>query len=245
MNRPEHNKDICKIFYQELSYKKIGIGFDSYCLLTDALIISIDHSNPARDQDLFSALERRLVISNTGNNVQLPSFNSLVSLGAGTHRYYNHQGFFFEEQDNVKRRKRWLIGRDEILIPSVAAAFNLSVNDQKAVMISCIAYYIHMIGDVQKGSLKSMCQLGNYESLLCDFSNSLEIAGLCTSGVKSKAFADKIKVVSNDDQWVSMTNKTPFRAYSCLMKYLRNNVPDVVKELTGQYPRDTDIIRNV
>ena len=245
MNRHGHNKDICKIFYQESAYKKIGIGIESYYLLTDALMIAIDHSNPAYDKKIFSELERRLGISNTGTNVHLPRFDSLASLGAGTHRYYNHQGFFFEEQNNVKRRKRWLIGRDEILIPSGAAAFNLNVNDQKAVMIACIAYYIHMIGDIHEGSLRSMRQLENYERLLCDFSNSLGATGLCTSGVKSKAFADKIEMVSKDAFWIALTNENPSRAKSCLMRYLCKNVPAVVKELTGQYPRETYIIRNV
>ena len=243
MDRHGHNKDICKIFYQEKSYKRIGIGIESYYLLTDALVIAIDHSNPAHHKKLFSELEKRLNNSKTGSNVQLPSFYALKSLGAGTHRYYNHQGFFFEEPDNEMRRERWLIGRDEILIPSTAVAFNLAVNDPKAELIACIAYYIHMIGDIQEGSLKSMHRLDNYRKLLCSFSNDLETAEVYNAGEKAKAFASKIKTVSTEESWVSLTVEKPNYANLFLKRYLRNNVPEVLKELTGKYPRDMEITK--
>lgn len=243
MNRHGHNKDICEIFYQEKSYKRIGIGIESYYLLTDALVIAIDHSNPAHHKKLFSELEKRLSNSKMGNNVHLPSFSALKSLGAGTHRYYNHQGFFFEDPFNEMRKERWLIGRDEILIPSTAAAFNLTINDPKAGIIACIAYYIHMIGDIQEGSLKSMYQLGNYQKLLRKFSNDLETAGVYNAGEKMKAFASKIKTVSTGESWVSLTVEKPNLANFFLKRYLRNNVPEVLKELTGKYPREMEIIK--
>ncbi len=243
MNRHGHNKDICEIFYQEKSYKRIGIGIESYYLLTDALVIAIDHSNPAHDKKIFSELEKRLGNSKSGGDIQLPSFKSLKSLGAGTHRYYNHQGFFFEDPFNEMRKERWLIGRDEILIPSTAAAFNLTVNDPKARIIACIAYYIHMIGDIQEGNLKSMNQLDNYRKLLCSFGDGLETAGAYTAGEKTEAFTSKIKIVSTGESWASLANEKPHRANFYLKRYLRNNVPEVLKELTGKYPKDMEIIK--
>lgn len=187
-----HNADILEIIYGFSDYNKFieeyGSESDivlSYWIVSDSAAFAIDEQGMGKNEDKYASLQKNVATSKTGASLILPSYSKFPSIGGGSHRAYNHQGFYwnYDERTDLegvnKYLERWLLGRDKILIPCVATAFGLSIGDAKAEVIAVIVYYSHMIGDLLEGTERSVQQMTNitsYYYLMMNLESDLQIA---------------------------------------------------------------------
>lgn len=249
MNRRGHNLDIAKIFYENKKWRHIGSGQLSYFILTDAMLFSIDHSNPNKNKKLYKNLGDNLKKTPHGKHISLPSFSDLASLGAGFHRYYNHQGFYYDytvahpQQDpnEIKRKREWRLRRDEILIPCVGAAFNLQPQDARTIIIAILAYYIHMASDLRSGKTDQMVPINTFDKLLLDFYNAL-IRNLNADMINQYSafthFLNEIERVAFSEIWKNLSTSQPQSAHIYFLRYLEKHIPDIIQEFTTKRPKD-------
>ena len=65
----------------------------SYYLLSDSLMVAIDHSYKWKPSWKLQSIRCNLKNTKTGKEIAVPEDYELSSLGGGYHRAYNHQGF--------------------------------------------------------------------------------------------------------------------------------------------------------
>ena len=146
--------------------KKTDVNNTTYSELEkqDAADDDIINTN-TRGSEKYNDIKRNLMQLGQTNlsGYGIPNLNAasgFFSLGVGKHRFYNHQGFYADENgrygDNEKRIQRWTAGK-KLLIGCIRAA--LSCTPQTAEVIAVIAYYAHMVGDLAEGAQSSMEQM--------------------------------------------------------------------------------------
>lgn len=176
-----HNDQILNSIYGFSNGWNTMKGYDNttqvkYYLLSDAAYVAIDYNGVSNTNKLDSidANLKKLGVDST-----LINRADYTSIGMGTHRAYNHQGFdydYFSEgaANAAKKQARWSAGKD-LMIKTAKSAYNL--NDNQANVLAREIYYVHMLGDLQEGSVKSiklMGRIGEISGLLDDFELSLK-----------------------------------------------------------------------
>lgn len=160
-----HGNDILYVLYgyqdeNELESRGTDKEKMGYYIVRDALAFAIDEQGMGKTENEWRQLKEKVSKTEMGSKINLPSYSEFPSLGGGSHRAYNHQGFYFDYRDEEdKYLKRWELGRDKILIPCVSAAFDIPLGDYRAEALSIIFYYIHMLGDLYEGTDRSVSQL--------------------------------------------------------------------------------------
>lgn len=222
---------------------------ESYEILSYAATYAIDYNGTRQsNQPNYKKLQEN--INKTSHPFVLPNISEFTSLGQGTHRAYNHQGFYYQYEERTvtiweneesieenKYRRRWLLGRDELLIPATAAAFGLDLNDPRAEVIAIFAYYSHMIGDVAAGeesSIKQMGKLSEFFSLLQELKRESKIA-MDRTGRTSQNF-DNMYI---DVDYVSTIAITQFSDPTESYRYIRSRFmekyfPKIIEDLLGK-----------
>lgn len=249
MNSKGHNTDIGSVVYEYDSWsrisKKASEGMKlSYYILTNALMISIDHSLPQKDSHTYNQLWINTHKAAPSINIEFPDIRSLGSLGGGTHRKYCHQGFFPENLCG-SRKEIWEFRRDNILIPSTAIAFNIDRDNPATTIIAIIGYYLHMLGDLYAGDSKHMNGINSYSKLLLKFSEDLNLlAGridACHSNLDtliSKLYGAAHHQTTKRYSSYDATGKM----YHFSRDYLRKSVPPVIEELISIRPQNIDLL---
>ncbi|WP_300792468.1 hypothetical protein [uncultured Bacteroides sp.] len=193
---PRHNTDIGAILYGIDTWKDMQKHGQSnyndllsYYIVSDAVVFAVDYQAIGdNSSEKYESLKEN--IGKTSHPFSLPNKAEFITTGGGSHRAYNHQGFYFNylanyefmgisEEAAQKRQQRWELGRDKVLKPSVAAAFGLGFNDPRVELISVFAYYAHMIGDLAEGeqsSKEQMKELSTYSGLLSSFIKDINSA---------------------------------------------------------------------
>ena len=193
---PRHNADIGAILYGIDTWKDMQRHGQSnyndilsYYIVSDAVVFAVDYQAIGdNSSEKYESLKEN--IGKTSHSFSLPDKSEFITTGGGSHRAYNHQGFYFNylanfafmgisEEVAQKRQQRWELGRDKVLKPSVAAAFGLGFDDPRVELISVFAYYAHMIGDLAEGeqsSKEQMKELSTYSGLLSSFIKDINTA---------------------------------------------------------------------
>lgn len=244
-----HNTDIGAIIYGIDTWKQMEKhGKDnyndllSYYIVSDAVVFAVDYQAIGdKSAEKYDSLQKN--IQNTSHSFILPDRLSFITTGGGSHRAYNHQGFYInyvEKQKYLnisedvaqKREQRWKLGRDEVLIPAVAAAFGLERTDPRAELISVFAYYAHMIGDLAEGEQSSKAQmkdLSTYSGLLTTCINDIRNAA-------SKCFQQSLILQSFYQSAESLSrtitkNNDNSLSYFEVKALLQRYVPLIIREL--------------
>ena len=197
-----HNTDIGYILYGYSTWEEMQKAPNnvqlSYFIVSDAAVFAIDYQAIGDNgSDKYNELQQN--INKTSKSFKLPDISSFITIGGGSHRAYNHQGFYYNylnaakytnnsEEDALKRNERWDLGKNKILIPSIECACNLNQKDPRAELIALFVYYTHMIGDLAEGkpsSISQMKDISSYYRLLSSFISDLETASRKCSQYKS------------------------------------------------------------
>lgn len=163
----------------------------SFEIMSSGVAFAIDEQGMGKSVALYRKFEENISSTKQGKNYTLPAYSEFPSLGGGRHRAYNHQGYYWDYRDkyidsdgksvstekvreasnydtNVatdgwtnKYLERWIMGREKILKPAVASAFNLEVEDYRIEPIAIMFYYAHMLGDLYEGARASINQMGD------------------------------------------------------------------------------------
>ena len=222
---------------------------NSYEILSEAATYAIDYNGTRQsNQPSYKKLQEN--INKTSHPFILPDISEFTSLGQGTHRAYNHQGFYYqyEERSTIswengesieenKYRKRWILGRDKLLIPATAAAFGLDLNDPRAEVIAIFAYYSHMLGDVAAGeesSIKQMGKLSEFFSLLQELKRESKLA-IDRTGYTSQNFNNMYINIDHVSTLAITQFSDPVAAY----RYIRSRFmilyfPKIIGDLLGK-----------
>ena len=189
-NEFDHNTDIGAVLYGIGSWKEMAKQDTntllSYYIMSDACYFAVDYPVGNRDY-LYQDLQNN--INQTKHKFVLPDIRTLyVSVWGGKHRIYNHQGFYFnyeeaQQSGNLKidmplatyREKRWMIGRDQVLIPAAASAFGLSKEDPRAEVVALFAYYAHMLGDTFEGDTSEMQTIKDMRGLISELEREVNV----------------------------------------------------------------------
>ena len=208
-------------------------------------MISIDHSSPKKNQHTYNQLRINTKRANSYADIEFSDLDSWKPLGGGTHRKYCHQGFF-PEDSYKERREVWEYRRDNILIPSIAIAFNIEKDSPATVIISLIGYYIHMLGDLYEGERRYMGNINSYSKLLSSFSKELKCLSERVPVPHSKmdSMIETIHKASHHQTTIKYSDSCNTGImYQYSKAYLRKTVPCVIKELIGIRPRDINLIK--
>ena len=180
--------------------KKTDVNGITYSELEqqDAADDDIINTN-TRGSEKYNDIKRNLMQLGQTNlsEYHIPNLNAasgFFCLGVGNHRFYNHQGFYADEEGlyekNEKRIQRWTAGK-KLLIGCIGAA--LSCQSQTAEVIAVIAYYAHMVGDLAEGaqsSIKQMEPINTIQGLLTQLFLNLNKA------LEKSSFADDSEIKS-------------------------------------------------
>ena len=133
----------------------------AYYALSNAASIAIDYNGSTGQSSTLVNLKSNL--QDLGIDTDwMPNQDDFVKLGGGKHRAYNHQGFGDRYYQDAAKAKRWKLGRDEILIPTVQKTLNVDITAAK--LISLQIYYSHTFGDLVEGQLSSIRQMVDLSS---------------------------------------------------------------------------------
>ncbi len=250
MNSREHNTDIGAIIYEYDSWSCISKNASegmklSYYILTNALMISIDHSQPQKDSHTYNQLRINMHKANPSTDLEFPDILSLGSFGGGTHRKYCHQGFFSKGL-NEYRKNIWEFRKNSILIPAVAIAFNIDKDNAVTSTIAIISYYLHMLGDLYTGNSRYMDNINSYPKLLHKFSEDLKSAaeGITCNHSKLDIMINTLDKVAYHPTTIKYSNQYNTGAMYHLSKnYLKNSVPAIIEELISIKPHDIDLFQ--
>lgn len=243
-----HNADILEIIYGYTDYDKFineyGTDSDivlSYWIASDSAAFAIDEQGMGKTEDKYNSLQANVSASKTGASLILPFYSQFPSTGGGSHRAYNHQGFYWNYDERTdteggnKYLERWMLGRDEILIPCIATAFGLSVGDAKAEAIAVIVYYSHMIGDLFEGTERSVQQMTNitsYYYLMMNLESDLQVA-LWKCGGEALQYFNNLKM--NDQFYHCRLSLRSCRsrstAFFIAKRFLREKISPIILRL--------------
>lgn len=182
-------------------------GYDNvtklrYYAISDAAYVAIDY-NGVTNSNKLKAIGNNL--KKLGVESEPIDIANYPSLGMGTHRAYNHQGFDYDyiregAANAAKKQARWATGK-QLMISTAKKAYNLT--DVQANVLAREQYYIHMLGDLQKGSTKSikaMGKIGEIGGLIDDYDLSLRSYAIeisATNPSQSKQILKQAKKLSN------------------------------------------------
>lgn len=248
MNSKGHNTDIGAVIYEYDSWSRISKNASegmklSYYILTNALMISIDHSQPDKDNHTYNQLGINTSKANPSINIELPDIKSLGSFGGCTHRKYCHQGFF-PKNLNGYRKEIWEFRRDTILIPAVAVAFNTDKYNPVTTIIAIISYYLHMLGDLYTGDSKYMDNINSYSKLLLSFAEDLELIAVKVNSSNLNIMINTLKAGSNKIKEMYGAINYVGQMYHYSKRYLRKSVPIIIEELISIRPHNIDLLHH-
>lgn len=177
MNTDDHNRHIGHVLFGYPDYDSMEDQLENsretllaFYIISDAVCIAVDFSKRENNtRKKYDELVKNLKEKNNGISVPIPGYNEFGSLGAGTHRRYNHQGFYYEYEDDPKKNERWKLGRDKLLIPSTRVAFGYEKDEKEVQLIACIAYYTHLFADMIKGETESLFPINEPIPLFHEF----------------------------------------------------------------------------
>ena len=153
-----HNQQIGDAIFRIATWAEMSRKSDSvkikYYIATNAASIAIDGKLNA-----YSNLIENVSKLNPSIADKLPDLKDLKQLSGGSHRFYNHQGYYNDYGLDVNRTKIWVTNRDNILRPSVAAIYGIHENSGLTDIFSSQIYYTHLFGDLQEGKIRSINQM--------------------------------------------------------------------------------------
>lgn len=260
-----HNADILYIIYGSPNYNSFEKKSSpdvrlSYWIVSDASAFAIDEQGMGKNREKYKNLQENVQKTRTGANYVFPTSSEFPSIGGGSHRAYNHQGFYYdyreravENDDGIVTNKyldRWELGRDEILIPAVAAAFGIEMNDQekvKAEAIAIIVYYSHILGDLYEGSEKSVKQLGyvsKYYFMLMELESNLYD---CLHRMGGEAFT-YLESLRTSDQFVKIRRsvrncRSRSSAYYFTRDFMHREMTVIIEKILGSTIDNLSIVR--
>ena len=243
-NDNDHNTDIGAIIYKAPNWKEMKKKDQntllSYYILSDAAYFAIDYPVGRRD-DVYPELQDN--INRTRNKFVLPPLQILYfSTWGGKHRMYNHQGFYFNYEEAQKtgklktdaqtassRMNRWLIGRDQVLIPAAASAFGLALNNPKSEIIALFAYYAHMIGDVFHGDTKDMSKIKSFRGLCAEFERECDFA--FSKGNTTKPNSLQYLYEELREKRENMDDSSLYPVYLDIKNIMGIYIPQIIQEM--------------
>ncbi len=254
-NAEGHNEDILYIIYDSSDYysfakKSSPDVLHSYWIVSDASAFAIDEQGMNKDQKKYKDLQDNVKKTRTGFDYSFPAYSEFLSIGGGSHRAYNHQGFYYDYRDRTMKGEdgietnkyldRWELGRDKVLIPAVAAAFGIERNEQqivKAEAIAIIVYYSHILGDLYEGSERSVNQLGhiaNFYFMLMELESDLYD---CLKRVGGDAFA-YLEELRMNDQFRKIRRsvrscRSRSSAYHFTRNFMNREMPVIIEKILG------------
>ena len=251
-----HNEDIGYIIYGFSEYdnffsKASKDELMSYWIVSDATAFAIDEQGMGKTKEKYDALQNNIKTTRKGKTLILPPYSDFPSTGGGNHRAYNHLGFYWDyrdrevEQDGKTKNPyldRWIMGRDKILIPSVAVAFDLNIDAPEAEAIAVIAYYCHMLGDEYQGKTSQMTTMPSFYFMLSQLKTDLMIAlkktGRITFFYNEPIMNDKFKKI----QYSVRSCKSKETAFFRSREFMRIEMPIIIEKLIGK--KISDIVLN-
>ena len=207
-----------------------------YYVVTDAAYVAIDYNGITNSNKLLNIKKNLSQL-----DVDFDQINSIdyPSLGMGSHRAYNHQGFDYDYinagvANAVKKQSRWNQGKN-LMIQTAQKAYDFS--DIQANIFAREQYYIHMLGDLQEGtarSIKTMGKTGSVSGLLDDFAQSLNDYAKSVKSIDSKnsriihQHADEILEISK--KYSKLTDVTEDSRIAA-RTVMNNDLSDEIKKL--------------
>ena len=99
-----HSEDIAYIIYGYENVKTLEKKASSYELLSFRIVsyataFAIDERENGRTSNTYEAFLGLASTTKTGKTLALPSYSYFPSISMGTHRAYNHQGFYWDYRD--------------------------------------------------------------------------------------------------------------------------------------------------
>ena len=249
-NSRGHNEDLLYIIYGYEDYdtfeKKVSDSEKlSYWIVSDATAFAIDENGMGKTKDKYQSLQDNLKSTTKGKSLLLPPYSDFPNTGGGQHRAYNHQGFYWDysnkwiEQNDERINpylNRWILGRDKILIPSVAVAFGLNIGAPEAEAIAVITYYCHILGDEYQGKTNQMETIASFYYMLSQLKYDLMDAIKKVGGVPFYYYNNEI--VMNDIfgrvQRSVRSCKSKETAFYIAKKFMRNEMPIIIEKLIGK-----------
>ena len=219
-----------------------------YYAVTDASFLGIDYNGISNSRKLSNLVDN---LAELGVDTQSINAIDYPSLGMGTHRAYNHQGFDFDYikegvANAAKKQARWSRGR-QLMIDTVANAYNF--DNIKSNIFAREQYYVHMLGDLQKGSARSiklMGRIGEISGLLDDFAQSNRTFAQSiseTNHVQSRIineYADELSGIARSyTKYTGVTDESR-RAAKALMN---DELSDVIRRMNDSL--DIDILPQI
>lgn len=215
-----------------------------YYAVTDASFLGIDYngiSNSKKINNLVDNLAALGVSSQAINAIDYPS------LGMGTHRAYNHQGFDFDYVKSgvanaAKKQARWDKGR-QLMLDTAASAYDF--DNIQSNIFAREQYYVHMLGDLQEGSarsIKPMGKIGEISGLLDDWAQSDRVFAQSiakSNPVQSRIineYADELAGLSKG--YTSFTGVTE-ESRSAAKALMNNEISDWIKRQNASLDIDT------
>ena len=243
-NSESHNNDIGQCIYgidswNEMKKQPNHVKYSFY-IVSDAVAIAVDfRGGQNTNTRKYNYLQEN--IWKTSSPFSLPEISSFERIPGrvGDHRDYNHQGFYAEysssDYENADfKKRRWELGRDQLLIPAVASAFGLNVSDPKAELIALFAYYTHMLGDVFEGveaSKNQMRGISDYYSLLCSFTKESKVAYDKCGGKNSSTFYSFMKNIEGLKRTITGNNASCIQAYNLIKHSYKTYIPQILRGL--------------
>ena len=249
-----HNKDLGYIIYEIIEYNKFETEASkdellSYWIVSDATSFAIDENGMGKTKYKYQSLQDNLKSTTKGKSLILPPYSEFISTGGGNHRAYNHQGFYWDYRDKYdnngenKYLERWILGRDKILIPSTAVAFNLSIESPEAEAISVVAYYCHILGDLIEGKADQMGAISTYYYMLLQLESDLKDALIKVGGDVLFTYNEKIRNgVFRKIRFSVRSCKSKDAAYEKIKEFMRNEMTTIIEKLVGTNISDIQIL---
>lgn len=214
----------------------------AYNLIGEAVAAAIDYKGS--EISGYSELKRTYqnCISRSGV-INFPSLDKELKIehvSFAGHREYCHQGFdyTYSESDNYPNEKnaRWSFGR-KLLIDATRYAFtygNEIPNNSTSEFIAMIAYYVHLLGDLEEDSTKTMKgtnNLGTFKGFLTELANKISVYGnkLGNKAVVSNLVYELRKLIP------SMPTVTYQKAKTDVEKAYRKQYSDKIFDILVQY----------
>ena len=99
-----HSEDIAYIIYgyedvKTLEKKASSVELMSFRIVSYATAFAIDERGNGRTSNTYKSFLGLASTTKTGKTLALPSYSYFPSIGMGTHRAYNHQGFYWDYRD--------------------------------------------------------------------------------------------------------------------------------------------------
>ena len=220
----------------------------AYELIRRAVAVAIDNKGIKND-DYKNLGERlrgssiRIPVISEEENKEEENKNELLITNK-YHRQVCHQGFDYKYK-NPESDKRWNgVGR-KFLIDVVREAFSYKgsqPNDATATFIAMIAYYTHILGDLEEGETKSMSQngIGTFSGFSMQFAQKIDSYGKDLANQSSiKNLVKELKKLNmpsgRADQLGSEFERCKYSSqiFNVLSKYIpriiQNNVDPIFK----------------